>query len=484
MARLARHAGSPYLWTRAVPVRSTLTRIPIRLQPLRSNRPCPEAPAPADGNGDAPVEATRAPRLAVTMCARLTLSLALALAACGRTEAPPATPADSAATGGAAADSVTSDSAAVVPADTAATPAPGDSVLPAPLDSAQATVTDSVLAGVRAEIARLATGLEAVRRSTDSLRVAVEASGGAAGSGGAQPDTAGTQTLSGVELIEDAGASVRHYGLRTFWALVVLFVTFQVIRIVVYVVDQLAERSAQRRLFFKRLVPVVRIIFWVGALTFVVRSIFDVSAQGLLAAMAAIGVAIGFAAQDLIKNLFGGLVIVFDQPFQVGDKIEVAGTYGEVVSIGLRSTRIVTPDDSIVSVPNAQVVDGQVSNANSGALDCQVVTDLYLPGWVDEAAAKRIAYQVAASSRYVFLGKPIVVLVRDEFKETFLTHLKVKAYVVDTRHEFAFMSDVTERARLEFRKHGLLQPMHGARAWVDLTGIREIGDAPEEGPEA
>ncbi len=397
--------------------------------------------------------------------------LALALAACGDSGgAPLSTPPDSAlvdSVAGAVVDSV----AALTQADTA---------LAAPQDSAPPAVPDTGLAGLRSDIARLATGLDAVRRSTDSLRIAL----GARGAATVRQDSAGAGTLSGSALIEDAGQSVKHYGLRAFWALLVLFVTFQVIRVVVYVLDQVAERSTQRRLFFKRLVPVIRIVFWVGALMFVVRSIFQVNAQGLLAAFAAIGVAIGFAAQDLIKNLFGGLVIVFDQPFQVGDKIEVAGTYGEVVSIGLRSTRIVTPDDSMVSVPNAQVVDGQVSNANSGALDCQVVTDLYLPGWVDEAAAKRIAHQVAASSRYVFLGKPIVVLVRDEFKETFLTHLKVKAYVVDTRHEFAFMSDVTERARAEFRKHGLLQPWHGARAWVDLTGIRESGDEPENGPDA
>ena len=59
---------------------------------------------------------------------------------------------------------------------------------------------------------------------------------------------------------------------------------------------------------------------------------------------------------SLLKNLFGGLILVYDQPFQVGDKIRVGGTYGEVKSIGLRSTRIVTPDDNLVSVPNAQVV--------------------------------------------------------------------------------------------------------------------------------
>ena len=107
--------------------------------------------------------------------------------------------------------------------------------------------------------------------------------------------------------------------------------------------------------------PIIRIVLWIFAAYLIVSVIFQVDRQGLFAAATAIGVAIGFAAQDLLKNLFGGLILVFDQPFQVGDKISVSGTYGEVVSIGLRSTRIVTADDNLVTIPNSQLVDQQVA---------------------------------------------------------------------------------------------------------------------------
>jgi hypothetical protein len=97
------------------------------------------------------------------------------------------------------------------------------------------------------------------------------------------------------------------------------------------------------------------------------------------------------------------------------------------------------------------------------------VTHLYLPGWIDEQQAKRISYEAAATSKYVYLKKPIVVIVTDEFKETFLTHIKVKAYVLDPRHEFLFMSDVTERARAGFRASGLLTAADDTRS-AALTG--------------
>jgi len=273
--------------------------------------------------------------------------------------------------------------------------------------------------------------------------------------------TAATDSVRGLaqsgEVLGEAGQRVRSFGVGVIWSIIVLAFFNLAIRALVWLLDALAERSASRRLFYKRLVPIVRIVLWVFAAYLVVAVIFRVDAQGLLAAAAAIGVAVGFAAQDLLKNLFGGLILVFDQPFQVGDKIRVGGTYGEVKSIGLRSTRIVTPDDSLVSVPNAQVVDQQVANANAGELNCQVVTDLYLPGWPDESLIKRIAFDAAASSKFVFLNKPIVVLVADEFTERFFTRVRVKAYVLDPRLEFLFMSDVTERARAGFREAGLLE---------------------------
>ena len=270
------------------------------------------------------------------------------------------------------------------------------------------------------------------------------------------PDTTGDASPEGT--LQEVGLTARNLGLRVLGAILVLVLTFFLIKGVAYVLDTLAERNAERRLLYKRVVPIARVLLWGVGLYVVLRGIFGIGAQGLFAAAAAIGVAVGFAAQDLLKNIFGGLVVLFDQSFQVGDKIEVAGTYGEVTSIGLRSTRIVTPDDNLVTVPNAQVADDQVSNANAGELTCQVATDLYLPGDVDEGRAREIAYQAAVSSGYVYLEKPVVVLVKDEYDDGHLVHLKVKAYVIDTRYEPLLASDVTERARRAYREEGLLPP--------------------------
>ena len=282
-----------------------------------------------------------------------------------------------------------------------------------------------------------------------------------------------TDETVGLDL-EEARDEVTNLGLAIFWSILVLVAFRFLIRGLIWILETLAERSVRRRLTFKWLIPITRMLLWGIAAYLIVRQIFRVDAQGILAASAALGVALGFAAQDLLKNVFGGLIVVFDQPFQVGDKISVGGTYGEVVSIGLRSTRIVTADDDFVSVPNSQVVEEQVANANAGELNCQVLTNLYLPGRVDESAAKEIAFEAAVNSKYVFLGKPIQVFIEDEFHTTFVTRVKVRAYVLDPRFEFLLRSDITERARDGFRAAGLA-PEHD---WYPLavSGTPEAGD--------
>lgn len=266
--------------------------------------------------------------------------------------------------------------------------------------------------------------------------------------------------ITDVADIPDVGKGLSSLGFKLLRAIIIIVITFYFIRLIVWVLGSIAEQSATRRLFFKKLIPITRTIVWSISIYYLIRVVVGVDGQSLALAGGAVGVAVGFAAQDVIKNIFGGIIIILDQPFQVGDRVKVEGTYGEVVSIGLRSTRIVTPDDNLVTVPNTQVVDGQVANANSGALDCQVVTELYLPGWVDVVRAKEIAHSAAATSRYVYLNKPIVVLIKDQFDHSFLTKVVVKAYVLDARYENLFASDVTERAKSEFLKEGLLQPMY------------------------
>jgi small-conductance mechanosensitive channel len=247
-------------------------------------------------------------------------------------------------------------------------------------------------------------------------------------------------------------------GDNIFYSIVFLVFGYFIIRLLSYLLNALAERSPNYRITFKGAIPIIKIVTWSTIITLIIVVVFRPSITTMLAFSASIGVAVGFASQDILKNIFGGIVILLDRPFVSGDKIEVDKYYGEVVEIGLRSTRIVTPDDSLVSVPNSVMMSGSVSNSNSGELNCQVVAEIFLPNDTDTTKVRAIATEAAATSKYVYLNKPIVVLFFHEMNQSgSYLKMKLKAYVMDTRDEFKFKSEMTELVINELVKEGLLK---------------------------
>jgi small-conductance mechanosensitive channel len=246
---------------------------------------------------------------------------------------------------------------------------------------------------------------------------------------------------------------------KILWAVVILILAFFGIRIGVQILVFFAEKSITYRFTIKGLIPLFRIIAWSAVIIFIIAGIFSPDYATIIAFSASIGVAVGFAAQDILKNIFGGIMIIFDQPFKVGDKIEIGNYYGEVLEIGLRSTRIVTADDSIVSVPNSEIMNQSVSNSNSGEPNCQVVAEFFLPMDIDTEQVRKIAIEGAQVSRYVYLEKPVVALFFQEIKDrkSYLK-MRLKAYVLDIRYEFAFKSDMTELVLQALLNEGIIKP--------------------------
>ncbi len=183
---------------------------------------------------------------------------------------------------------------------------------------------------------------------------------------------------------------------KIVWSLIILVVTYFIIRVISKVLSIWAELSTKQRVAIKGIIPVIRILFWIGSLSFILVSVIRPPMATMLAFAASIGVAIGFASQDLLKNIFGGISIIVDRPFKTGDKVKFGEYYGEVKAIGLRSTRLITPDDSLVSVPNAEIMNQSVANSNAGEDNCQVVTEFFLPINIDIEQIKPFAYEAAS----------------------------------------------------------------------------------------
>lgn len=221
--------------------------------------------------------------------------------------------------------------------------------------------------------------------------------------------------------------------------------------------DRIAERYPRARLRLKKAAPLVRVFVWLGALYVIVFGVFRPEQAGTLAGLvagAAIGV--GLAAQDLLRDLVGGMTLILDRPFGVGDRVQIGEYYGEVISMGLRSVRLRTAEDSQITVPNAVVVRSAVSNASSGSVGCQVVSEIWLPADAPVAEVRRLAFEAAASSRFADLSRPVEVVAEAAFRHTFLVLLRVKAYVLDHRDEVRFRTDVVQRVQEELVRRRII----------------------------
>ncbi len=243
---------------------------------------------------------------------------------------------------------------------------------------------------------------------------------------------------------------------KILYALAVLVLIFVLVRLVSALLDALSRKVARARFFFKLLVPILRFSLWLIAV-WLVLSIFAPSERTMLAVIASVGLALGLGSQDLIRNFIGGLVILVDRPYQMGDLVQIGDALGEIDHIGLRSTKLTTFDDTRVTIPNSDVLNGKAWCSNSGVPDCQVQTFLYLPCETDPAVAEEIAVEAAYSSPFVLLAKPVQVLVSDGFQFGPYLRVQVKAYVYDHRFQPRFQSDITMRAKAEFLRRGMLQ---------------------------
>jgi len=101
-------------------------------------------------------------------------------------------------------------------------------------------------------------------------------------------------------------------------------------------------------------------VFCVGLISF--AQAFDLPIAGLVSGLGIGGLAIAFAAKDTIANVFGSLTILGDRPFEIGDWIVLADAEGSVETVGIRSTRIRTFYNSLISVPNSQLMTAVIDN--------------------------------------------------------------------------------------------------------------------------
>jgi small-conductance mechanosensitive channel len=244
-------------------------------------------------------------------------------------------------------------------------------------------------------------------------------------------------------------------------AVLVLVVAYVLARLVAAGLSAVAERAGDRRITVKVFVPLAKFAVYAVAVASILGPVLRLDSAQLVAAGGLLGAALGFGLKDLFAGVIGGLVVVFERPYRVGDKVTLGEHYGEVTDVGLRATRLVTPDDTEVVVPNHTVFDDSVANTNAGEPEMLAVAELHVAPTADRDRAAEIVREAALTSPFVHLSDehPVTVVVEDE---PYHTTIRGKAYAADLRDEFLFTSDVTRRALAAFDVEGIERPEAGA----------------------
>ena len=150
----------------------------------------------------------------------------------------------------------------------------------------------------------------------------------------------------------------------------VIDITWMISRILDAVVEEyvvpLAEKSESD--FDNQVLPImrkgIRAVIWIIGIIIGMDNLgIDITA--MIAGLGIGGLALALAAQDMVKNIFGGIMIFLDKPFKIGERIQIDGFDGTVEEVGLRSTRVRTLEGRLLIINNSTFSDNTVVNVSA-----------------------------------------------------------------------------------------------------------------------
>ena len=150
-------------------------------------------------------------------------------------------------------------------------------------------------------------------------------------------------------------------GIKLLLSLVILFVAFKLTNLIFKRIAVRLEKRRADKTLSRVIVSVGRKVVKLFLILMFI-SYIGIDTSSIVAAIAASAVAVGLALQGALSNLAAGVLIICLRPFRIGDYIDCAGASGTVEDIGLFQTKLVTPDNKVVIVPNNSAINSNVTN--------------------------------------------------------------------------------------------------------------------------
>ena len=244
-------------------------------------------------------------------------------------------------------------------------------------------------------------------------------------------------------------------GVRVIIAIVLLFVSFKVINFF----GRKIEKSAEKKNADKTIMKTLAYSFKLGLKIVVAICLVGyvgIDTSGLAALVTSLGVCIGLAVNGALSNLAGGVLLILTRPFRIDDYIEAQGYAGTVVDIRITNTKLLTPDNKVVYIPNGVLANGNIVNYSE--MDRRRVDFSFSIGYGDDyEKAKEIVKNICMEHELVL--KDPVPFVRVKEYGTSSINIATRVWVKSGDYWTVYF-DVTERVKTAFDENEIKIPFN------------------------
>lgn len=254
---------------------------------------------------------------------------------------------------------------------------------------------------------------------------------------------------------------------KAFYAILVILVAqpakvFLVI-VLTYLEDHIAAKTDTKidNIIFELLNKFAAVIIYSTAVVLAL-DLLGINVMPFVAGAGVAGIAVGFAAKDTLSNLIAGVLLIIDRPFEIGDRIEVwsapqgTATWGDVIDIGLRATKIRTTDHLVIVIPNNEIMKRDIVNYTLISSEIRVRIDIGVAYDADIKKAKATVLKVADTAGWI-LKQPAPTVVVRKFGESSVD-LQLRVWIGDARKRMNTISYVTDKVKEAFDSEGIEIP--------------------------
>lgn len=189
----------------------------------------------------------------------------------------------------------------------------------------------------------------------------------------------------------------------------------------------------------------------------IILQFLGVDLSGLTIIASALGVGVGFGLQNVTNNFVSGIIILFERPIKIGDRIEVSNVAGDVVKISMRSTTILTTDNIAIIVPNSEFISSTVINWSHTDRNVRFNIPVGVSYKSDPETVKKLLMEVAKSHAGI-LKDPAPDVLLNEYGESsikFTLRVWTSEYITQPH---VLKSELYYSAFKKFKEHGVEIP--------------------------